>query len=257
MSASSVGKRAELARVGIFLAAMGLLAASCMVAAPPPQPPSVGAASLAPPFPPAAPESDSEIVATASTYRIQAGDIVEIKFPFHREEDTEAQVRPDGKIGLPLVGEVAAAGLTPDELAQSISQSAAELLVDPVVSVTVRRFGEQKIYVGGEVRNPGFVPYYPGLTPLLAVIYRGGFKATANPKKVVWISGASGGGEYKVEETDLEAVIEGKATDQVALGPNDVVYVPASTIGKMNNFVDLYVRGLIPTIPRAGFRLPP
>ncbi len=249
-------KRRKLTlRAILLLASLGgvaALAAGCMVAAPASH---SGAGALAE-MRPAPPASPSTNVSVSADYRIHPGDLVEIRFPFHREENTEAQVRPDGRIGLPLIGEVSAAGLKPEELAQIISERASSLLVDPVVAVTVRRFGEQKVYVGGEVKNPGFVPYYPGLTPLLAVIHRGGFRPTADPEHVVWISAASAE-NHQVQETNLEAVISGDATEKVVLGPDDVVYVPSTTIGKMNNFVDLYVRGLIPTLPRPSFRIPP
>jgi polysaccharide export outer membrane protein len=188
--------------------------------------------------------------AARTPYRIQPGDTLDIKLPYHPEENARTVVRPDGRVMLTLTGDIVAAGLTTDELAAVITDRARDTLVDPVVSVTVQPGENLRVYVGGEVVNPGFVAFRPGLTAVQAIYDRGGPKPTANATRVALVSGVTAEGDYRLQEFDLSAALSGDHNAAPVLAPNDVLVVPTSIIGKMGQFVDLYINSLIPQFPR-------
>jgi polysaccharide export outer membrane protein len=183
-------------------------------------------------------------------YRLQGGDTVDIRFPYHPEENTRTVVRPDGKITLAVTGEIAAAGLTAGELTEVVTARAGETLIDPVVTVAVQPGENLRVYVGGEVENPGFVAYRPGLTAIQAIYDRGGVKPTADPERVSWVTGVKPTGEYQVRRFSLPDALSGVQNSAPVLSPNDVLVVPPSVIGKLNQFVELYLRGMLPNMPR-------
>lgn len=187
------------------------------------------------------------------SYRLAPGDIIDIKFPYHPEENERVPVRPDGMIDLQVVGDIEAAGLTVGELEKEIIQLASRTLRDPVVSVVIAQLAEHKVYVGGDVLRPGFVNYRDGLTPLQAVIERGGFTDTAKADEVLYITRI--GEEIQAQRLDLESIIDGDSTEEIIMAPDDVVFVPKTFIGHADIWVDQWIRGLLPTVPRPGFDL--
>ncbi len=202
------------------------------------------------PAPPLPPLDSVRPVAPAGEYRIQSGDILRIKFAYHHAHDVKLPVRPDGKIALDVTGEIQAAGLTARELEQEIARRASETLREPEVTVIVAELAQQKVYVGGEVRAPGFVAYRPGLTPMQAILDRGGFTDTARIDSVLYIT--PGEEEYRALRLDLTDVVEHGASEPVTLGANDVIYVPRTFIGDAGTFVRLYIRNLLPIPTRVG-----
>ncbi|MFT5040391.1 MAG: protein involved in polysaccharide export with SLBB domain [Hyphomicrobiaceae bacterium] len=170
-----------------------------------------------------------------TVYRIDYGDRLAIGFLYHHELDVQAAVRDFHSVGL-----------TPDELEADISRRASITHRNPVVSVVVREFTIHRAYIGGEVRRPGFVPIRPGLTSLRAVLERGGFQYTARLDSVLHIAWNPDGG-YSAQRINIESVLEtGDTSQDIALGPNDVVFVPATWVANADLFVKQYVRDLIP-----------
>jgi protein involved in polysaccharide export with SLBB domain len=184
-------------------------------------------------------------------YRLYNGDDLRVKFEFQPEHDTRVVVRPDGKIALDVTGEIQAAGLTTKQLEEAIKKKSSERLRDPEVTVIVVQLGERKVWVGGQVRAPGFVSYYPGLTASQAIMNCGGFTDTAQIDSVLHISQADFG--YASTRVDLTDVIEYGAPDPVVLAANDQVFVPRTFVGDAGSFVQLYIRNLLPIPPRFGF----
>jgi hypothetical protein len=90
----------------------------------------------------------SEPLVDASTYRLAPGDLIDVKFPYHPEENERVPVRPDGRIGLQVIGDTMAAGLTVKELEDDVVKKSSVTLRDPVVSIVIRA-REHKVYVGG------------------------------------------------------------------------------------------------------------
>jgi len=93
-------------------------------------------------------------------------------------------VRPDGKISMPLLNDVQAAGLTPTQLAGQITESLKKFVTDPQVTIIVREINSQRIYMLGEVVRAGAYPLLPNMTVLQALSSGGGFTQFANVKKI-------------------------------------------------------------------------
>jgi protein involved in polysaccharide export with SLBB domain len=188
---------------------------------------------------------------TIATYRIQIGDELHVRFTFQPEMNEELPVRPDGRITLATTGEIAVAGLTPSDLEKVIIEKSSRQLRNPEVRVIVTKIGEQRVYVGGEVSRPGYVLLQPNMTPVQAVMQTGGFRMTAKPESVLLLSPRRDG-EFSAARLNLKQVVEEGVPERVRLAAGDVLYVPASWVGDANQVVDLYVRGLIPVLPRVG-----
>jgi protein involved in polysaccharide export with SLBB domain len=182
----------------------------------------------------------------ARPYRLQVGDLVAVRFYHTPELNEEVVIRPDGMISLQLVADVAAAGSTPAELEQELRQRYASELARPVVSVLVKSFGDQRVFVGGEVARPGVLPLGGGLTLFQAVQQAGGFLKTANLGQVVLVR-RDLEGRTSAWAVDVEGVESGESPQSdVALGPLDLVIVPRSSIAQLNLWVEQYIRNNIP-----------
>jgi protein involved in polysaccharide export with SLBB domain len=188
--------------------------------------------------------------AARGDYILERGDEIAIRIFNHPELEDTVQIRPDGKISLLLVDDLTAAGLTSRQLSEALTERYARLYRDVQLSVIVRKFANNKVYVGGEVGQPGLVPLTGRFTALTAILQAGGFKGTARTDSVVLLR--EQGGKPQAVKLDLKGVIEAKAQD-VVLQPFDVVYVPLSRIAKVDKFVDQYMRQLIPITATAGF----
>jgi len=184
-------------------------------------------------------------------YHVQLGDTLKVAFLFQPENDIDLVVRPDGRISLAAAGQIDAVGKTEGELEEIIRERASEHMRDPKVTVTVTKIGTQNIYVGGEVLRPGVVSLVPGMTPLQAVMEQGGFKPTAKRDSVVLIL-PTVDGKFSASRINLEQVLTDGVAERVRLRPNAVVFVPKTWVANANDVVDLYVRGLIPALPRVG-----
>ncbi len=176
-------------------------------------------------------------------YRVQPADELDIKFFFNPELNETVFVRPDGKISLQLIDDVQAAGLTPSELDQKLTQLYAQELRKPEVTVIVKSFMGQRVYVGGEVGTPGLINLAAGMTALQAVINAGGFLDTAKPDGAIVIRKGRDNSPIPIG-VDLKAAIDGATEGDILLQPSDVVYVPKTWIAKANLFVKQYVADL-------------
>ncbi len=149
-----------------------------------PAPAPSSATSPAPPRTAAAVPATTPVRTTSTAnqpeYRIGGGDKLQINV--YKESDlTQAlQVRPDGRITLPLIGDLAAAGQTPMQLQRKLTESLREFVSNPVVTVMVVEVADRVVYVMGEVNTPGAVPLKGSMTVLQALAVAGGFKDFAN-----------------------------------------------------------------------------
>jgi protein involved in polysaccharide export with SLBB domain len=190
------------------------------------------------------------IVENEAEYRLQPGDLLRVKFLYHPELDLKVPVRPDGDITLQVAGDIHASGLTTTQLEKVIKERTSDRLREPEVSVMLALVAERKIYVGGEVRLPGFVPFRAGMSPLQAIVDRGGFTDTARIDSVLRLSPVQG--DYQGTRLDLSKPLQDGRTDSTRLVAGDVLYVPRTFIGDVNAFVKLYIRGVLPIEPRVG-----
>lgn len=188
-------------------------------------------------------KADAELSTEKKEYTVGAGDELEIKFFYNPELNETIVVRPDGKISLQLIDEVTAAGLTPAELDDVLTSRYSSELKMPSISVIVRSFSNQKIFVGGEVNNPSSLALGGRMTALQAVLAAGGLKDTANPKQVMVVT-RNTDEDHQAYAVDLQSSMFGG--DSLALlKPGDIVFVPKSGIAKANLFTDQYIRKLL------------
>src|SRR4030095_169030 len=126
---------------------------------------------------------------TEQTYKMVPYDSITVRFTYHPEQDPKGpiSIRPDGQITLDAIGSVQAAGRTPEELGKEIAAKSATRLKNPEVLVTVTQYAPRKIYVGGSVRTPGIVQFQGEMTPLQAILDRGGFTDDAQKDSVILI----------------------------------------------------------------------
>jgi protein involved in polysaccharide export with SLBB domain len=177
-------------------------------------------------------------------YIIQPEDKLDIKFFFNSELNETVTVRPDGKISLQFVDEVQAAGLKPSELDDILTKKYASQFAKPDLTVIVRTFAGQRIYVGGEVNREGLQIFSGRLTPLQAVFNAGGFKETANAKNTLVIRKGPGNAPIPIR-LNLAELMKGKISQEsFLLQPDDIVYVPKTGIAKANQFVSQYIADL-------------
>jgi len=130
------------------------------------------------------PEGVKPSAKAGKDYVIGADDVLDVSVWKEQELTRTLQVRPDGKISMPLLGDVQAAGLIPGQLAQSVSEKLKKYLTAPQVTVILTQINSQRVYVIGEVTRPGAYPVLPGMTILQAISSAGGLTQFANAKKI-------------------------------------------------------------------------
>jgi protein involved in polysaccharide export with SLBB domain len=180
-------------------------------------------------------------------YAMQPGDILSIRFEYHPDHNQKSVVvRTDGKIMLPLVGEVEAAGLTPSELSRQLEKKYSTNLRDPRVAVSIVQVYQNLVWVGGEVKRPGFVPYRPGLTASQALVAVGGPKDTAAIHECLFLQ-RSGRQQYRSSKLDLsKPIVQGDLSADLALAPQDVIFVPKTPIAKADVWADQHIFKMLP-----------
>lgn len=178
-------------------------------------------------------------------YVIRSGDQLDIKFFYNPELNESVTVRPDGKISLQLVDEVQASGLQPAELDAMLTEAYSRELKKPMVTVIIRSFKGQRIYVGGEVNQQRELELPAGMTVLQAVFQAGGFKETASPENTILIRLGSNNEPVPIK-IDLKNAMHGQGDGvNLALLPNDIVYIPKSAIAEADKWVNQYIEKLI------------
>jgi polysaccharide export outer membrane protein len=158
---------------------------------------------------------------------LRAGDQVRISFPGAASLDTPPQpIRRDGKITLPVIGEVTAAGMTPTDLQkQLLTQFSGQLLSKEVIVAVVSSSFD--VFIDGSVLRPGKLTSDHPMTVLEAIMEAGGFDySKANTKHVEIIRHQGLGGTYTYFTLDLKGVLDGTDKSLFYLAPGDVVHVP-------------------------------
>ncbi len=172
-------------------------------------------------------------------YVLYPGDEIEIATPTAVELTRTQKVGPDGRISLPLVGQIMAADRTIAELEADASDAYASQLRRPVVEVTLKTAGPLKVWVDGEVRTPGVYDMPGDIDAYQAVIQAGGFLPTARQSEAALIRRGPGGVRM-MRAVDLRP----RRGEVVALRRGDIIFVPRSTLGEVANFVSLFRNAL-------------
>ncbi|MGB8472976.1 MAG: polysaccharide biosynthesis/export family protein [Candidatus Acidiferrum sp.] len=158
-------------------------------------------------------------------YSIAPDDVLTIDVWKEPEISRTVPVRRDGKISLPLLNDVQAAGLTPTQLGSEIVERLRATIVHPQVTVIVAQMSSQQIYVLGQVTRGGAYPLVPDMTVMQALSIAGGFTPYANVKKIHVMRKENG--EDKIFSMNYKEVISGRKTEQnIHLKPGDTIVVP-------------------------------
>jgi polysaccharide export outer membrane protein len=183
-------------------------------------------AQSTPPVAPAAPAQNQSAagIPLPSDYVIGPEDVLDVIFRIATDMSHRVLVRPDGKISLPLINDIQAAGLTPEQLATAITEASAKLVNNDTVTVIVTEIHSRKVYIIGEVSKPGTFTLGSEMTVLQALGEAGGFLEGANKGDVTIVRNEPGGERrFKFNYND---VLRGKNIRQnIKLLPGDTILV--------------------------------
>jgi polysaccharide biosynthesis/export protein len=171
------------------------------------------------------PAGGATLPASDPDYKIGSLDVLRIDVWKEMEISRVVPVRPDGKISLPLLNDLQAAGLTTVQLSKVIAEGLKEYITNPQVTVTVSEINSRRVYITGEVTHPGALSLLPHMTVLQALSSTGGFTLFAKIKDIYVLRNENG---KKVQHPfNYKDVVKGKAQDQdIELQPGDVIVVP-------------------------------
>jgi polysaccharide export outer membrane protein len=194
------------------------------------QPPRGTLPPLNSPQPPPAPPANADRIRPTQTrlpddYSLQPGDKLRIEVYRDAQLSQSVMVRPDGKITLPLVGDIAAMGLTPLALRDRVANALKDYVNNPVVTVIVVEGASPTAYIVGEVNRPGPVTIQPNMTVLQALAVAGGLKDFADAKNIRILRKGAAGLQQTIRFNYKDA-IKGSSAASVFVQPGDTVIVP-------------------------------
>jgi protein involved in polysaccharide export with SLBB domain len=195
-------------------------------------------------------EAGEAIKAGAAKVLRNTPEVTLVVFPFINNSLTAMNgvysVRPDGKVSVPKLGEIQAAGYSPEEVRQTIVELCKGLAFNEIEpSVDMVTTTGSRIYVGGEVKFNGVFPLDGGPTALQAILLAGGPTNNSRLNSVLVIRRNPNGKPY-VFKTNIARAFQGHTENDIALRGFDVVYVPKKPIAKANLFVEQYIEEIIP-----------
>jgi polysaccharide export outer membrane protein len=156
-------------------------------------------------------------------FRLGPDDVIEVSVYQDKELDRTVPVRPDGKISLPLIGEMAASGKTPTELQKEIAQKLKQFVAEPNITVVVKEVNSPKVSVIGEVKNPNMYKIKDKATLLDAIALAGGL--TEYSKKKVVISRVGPNGQTEFIRLNIDDLMKGKKPDPFYVLPYDKIVI--------------------------------
>jgi polysaccharide export outer membrane protein len=185
-------------------------------------------------------------------YRLAPGDQVEFRVidgTDPADMDTVQQVRADGRITLPMIDDQVVSGLTLQEARKMIQQQYLDRkYLTPGaangIHLIIKESAANRFFVGGQVKKEGGFTYSHPTTVTRAIMEAGGMADTADPTRVVVIRQD---GTYQV--INVKKILAGNFKNDLQLRPMDSVYVPTSTIGDIDTFVQLYIKNVLPISP--------
>lgn len=172
-------------------------------------------------------------------YLLGYGDVLEIRFFNNSEFNVTIPVRPDGRISVEKVGELFVEGKTAEWVDQVITRAYSRFIRDPEVTVIVKQFGSNQVYVLGEVNRPGKFPIGKDMTALQALAVAGGPKNSARLNSVLIIRRAADGSPVarRIDLTALDNRQNRRGSLAFVVRPLDVVFVPRTFIADVANFM--------------------
>ena len=158
-------------------------------------------------------------------YVIGPEDVLGVVFWREKDLSTDAAVRPDGKITVPLLNDLPAAGLTPDQLRDRIQTAASKFVEDPSVTIVVKAINSRKVFITGQIAKPGQYPLAGPTTVMQLIATAGGVSEFADTDKILIMRTEAG--KQTAKRFNYEDVLDGKNLNQnIELQPGDTVVVP-------------------------------
>ncbi len=180
---------------------------------------------------------------------IAPGDVLNVRFYYTPKLDKTVRVREDGKISLDLFQGIEAAGKTPEELQQELTEMYSREFTKPSITVDVESAASSSVFVTGEVMSPGAKEIHGAMTVAMVLALSQVSQKNASVKSVFLIRGSEDG-KYRVYK--LNASLPDGNGGNVQAAPGDILFVPRKGIVKADDFMDLYARQLLPVTPTAG-----
>lgn len=185
-------------------------------------------------------------------YRLGFGDVIEIQFFRNPEFNETVTVRPDGRISLAKIEEIEVTGMTPSQLDSLITGAYADFLLDPDVTVIVRKFGGYQVFVLGEVTSPGGFPIQKNMTILQAIALAGGPKISAKLENVMVLRRGQTDEVEAIKLNLSKPVIAKSKSDikhhDILVQPQDIIFIPKTFIANVSDFMKQIYAGFLPPL---------
>ncbi len=173
----------------------------------------------------ASPRTARAAETTTPEYTIGLGDAIEVHIWKEAELSRPATVRLDGRISLPLLGDLEAAGKTIPNLTAELEKRYSKIIAEPAVTVMLQESRSRRYYILGQVTNAGEFPLDTPITVLQAIARSGGFREWAKTDNIAVVRRV--GGQEKILKFDYDALVKGKDVNQnLAIAPGDTIVVP-------------------------------
>jgi polysaccharide export outer membrane protein len=194
-----------------------------------------------------APAPQAGLIAALPAYRVQIGDVLDVKLFLNPELNDEVTVRPDGMISTALAQDIPAYGHTPTEISQELKNAYTTNLKDPQISVIVHSFAPNRIYVAGEVANPGeFVTVGPNLTISQAIARAGGVKLGGDRDRIFVLRRGPNDTPHAFS-VDFKGIISARRpASDVRLAQYDVIYVPRTGVYETYTYWNQFLQQFVP-----------
>lgn len=181
---------------------------------------------------------------TSGRYRLTPGDVVQLTFPYVSEFDQAVTVQPDGYVSLRSVRDVFVQGLTLPELQHAVADAYASVLREPVVSVSLKEFEKPYFIAAGEVAHPGKFDLRGATTVTQALAIAGGTTRSAKSSQVILFRRFTDE-LLEVKTIDARKMLRSRnLSEDAVLRPGDTLYVPATALSQIGNFIAKPALGL-------------
>ena len=194
---------------------------------------------------------DQESGVLVSSYTLGAGDEFSISVWRNSDLNRDVRIPPSGKIDLPLVGEVLAAGKSMTELKNELTESFSRYIIDPKVDISITTARNNKIYVMGEVQNPGVLTLDRRIMVWEALLMAGGLSDDANPQKALLLHPMEREPEKRVEIIGIDykkRFDQEGASLSMFMRNGDILLIPEKRIASVEKFMTRFSNILSPII---------
>lgn len=185
-------------------------------------------------------------------YRINEGDKLHIAYPLTPELDEDVLIRPDGATTLKVCGEIDLATLTVKEASEAIAKAATKRLKNPQVLISLLEAPGAQIYVGGEVKKPGAYPMAGQINVFGAIQLAGGATDTALTDDIILIRRAPDD-RPMMTVINMRSILEGRDIRAFRMYQGDMLFVPKTTVGVLDLWVDQWINKSLPFSRNLGY----